>query len=46
MYENPLTRLSNDQLEHAIAEALARRDSSFIGELVEEIARRGQLVEV
>ena len=46
MYENPLTRLSDDQLEHAIADALARQDSPFIGELVGEIARRGQPVEV
>ena len=46
MYENPLTRLSDDQIDHAIDEALARRDAPFIGELVEEMARRGQPVEV
>lgn len=46
MYQNPLTRLTDDQIDHAIAEALARGDSPFIGELVQEIARRGQPVEV
>jgi len=46
MYENPLTRLTDDQIEHAITDALARHDSAFVGELVEEVARRGQLVEV
>ncbi|WP_298686981.1 hypothetical protein [uncultured Sphingomonas sp.] len=46
MYENPLTKLSDDQIEHAIDEALARNDSPFLGELVGEIARRGQPVEL
>ena len=46
MYESPLTRLSDDQIEHAIDSALARGDSPLIADLVEEIGRRGHDVEV
>jgi len=46
MYGNPLTRLTDKQIKQAIEEALARHDSRLIGQLFDEIARRGQLVEV
>lgn len=46
MYESPITKLSDDQIDQAIEDALARMDSPFVGELVDEIARRGQMVEV
>ena len=41
MYENPTLRLSDDQIEHAVDDALSRDDAQFLHELVEEIARRG-----
>ena len=45
-YQSPLTRLSDHQIKRAIEQALARGDRPFVGELVSEVARRGQLVEV
>ena len=42
MYENPTRRLSDDQIEHAVDDALSRDDAQFLHELVEEIARRGR----
>lgn len=46
MYENPLTKLADRQIDQALEDALERLDGAFIGELLAEIARRGQLVEV
>lgn len=46
MYESPLARLSDDQIERAIDGALERGDAAFIDALVEEIGRRGHDVEV
>lgn len=45
-YESPLTRLSDHQIKRAIERALARGDRPFVGELVHEVARRGQPLEV
>jgi hypothetical protein len=42
MYENPTRRLSDDQIEHAVDDALSRGDAQFLHELIEEIARRGR----
>ncbi len=46
LYQSPLTRLSDDQIEHAIESALARGDTPLVCELVDEIGRRGHDVDV
>jgi hypothetical protein len=47
MYLNdPLSRLSNEQLESALDDALSRNDNPFVWQIVDEIERRGQLLEV
>lgn len=47
MYLNdPLSRLSSEQLETALDEALSRNDNPFVWQIVDEIERRGQLLEV
>ena len=44
-FENPFTRLSDEQIERALDTALASNDNEVVHEIIHEIERRGhQLV--
>ena len=42
----PLRKLHDEQIEEALRGALARDDAPFIKELIDELQRRGHVVEI
>jgi hypothetical protein len=46
LLNDPLSRLSDEQLESALDEALSRNDNPFVWQIVHEYERRGQPLEV